>query len=181
MLGDNMKTIRKSRGLSQQDLAVKLHVVRQTVSKWEQGLSVPDSEMLIAISEVLETPVSSLLEETVMEPETDDIKTLSEKLETIHLQLERRKAVKRKILQGFFILLSMSIAAAAVALWIFGSPYLNWNYSDPETAVMGVAFHAFEWMFVRTAPVLLPGAIAGIILTWKKTSKEDCGKVQDMR
>lgn len=60
MLSQNLKTIRKSKGLSQQELAVKLNVVRQTISKWEQGLSVPDSEMLISISEVLETPVSNL-------------------------------------------------------------------------------------------------------------------------
>ena len=46
--------------------------------------------------------------------------------------------------------------------------YLAWNYSDPETAVVGTAFHAFEWLFVRLAPVLLIGAIVGIILTRKK-------------
>ncbi len=40
MLGENIKAVRKSKGLSQQELAVKLNVVRQTVSKWEQGLSV---------------------------------------------------------------------------------------------------------------------------------------------
>ena len=61
MLNENIKALRKSKGLSQQELAVKLNVVRQTVSKWEQGLSVPDSDMLVAISEVLETPVSTLL------------------------------------------------------------------------------------------------------------------------
>lgn len=54
MLGENIKAVRKSKGLSQQELAVKLNVVRQTVSKWEQGLSVPDSDLLIALSEALE-------------------------------------------------------------------------------------------------------------------------------
>ena len=67
MLNENMKTIRKSKGLSQQELAVRLNIVRQTVSKWEQGLSVPDSDMLISISEVLEIPVSTLLGENVMQ------------------------------------------------------------------------------------------------------------------
>ena len=61
MLNENIKTIRKSKGLSQEELAHKLSVVRQTISKWENGLSVPDSDMLITISEVLETPVSILL------------------------------------------------------------------------------------------------------------------------
>ena len=69
MLNENIKAIRKLKGLSQQELAVKLNVVRQTISKWEQGLSVPDSDMLIAISEALETPVSKLLGETVVETE----------------------------------------------------------------------------------------------------------------
>ena len=64
MLSENIKAIRKSKGLSQQELAIKLNVVRQTISKWEQGLSVPDSDMLISLSEVLETPVSTLLGET---------------------------------------------------------------------------------------------------------------------
>ena len=67
MLSENIKTIRKSKGLSQEELAVKVNVVRQTVSKWEKGLSVPDSEMLISLSEALETPVSTLLGETVIE------------------------------------------------------------------------------------------------------------------
>ena len=49
MLNENIKAIRKSKGLSQQELAIKLNVVRQTISKWEQGLSVPDSDMLISI------------------------------------------------------------------------------------------------------------------------------------
>ena len=53
MLNENIKAIRKEKGLSQQELAVKLNVVRQTISKWEQGLSVPDSEMLISLSEAL--------------------------------------------------------------------------------------------------------------------------------
>ena len=60
MLKENIKTIRKAKGLSQEELAIKLNVVRQTISKWEQGLSVPDSEMLVTLSEVLETPLSTL-------------------------------------------------------------------------------------------------------------------------
>ena len=67
MLNENIKIIRKSKGLSQEELAIKLNVVRQTISKWEKGLSVPDSNMLISLSEVLETPVSTLLGETVVE------------------------------------------------------------------------------------------------------------------
>ena len=66
MLSENIKVMRKAKGLSQQELAEKLNVVRQTVSKWEQGLSVPDADMLLTLSEVFETPVSTLLGETVI-------------------------------------------------------------------------------------------------------------------
>ena len=67
MLKDNIKIIRKSKGLSQEELAIKLNVVRQTISKWEQGLSVPDSELLVSLSNALETPVSTLLGENILE------------------------------------------------------------------------------------------------------------------
>ena len=100
MLNENIKAIRKSKGLSQQELAVKLNVVRQTVSKWEQGLSVPDSDMLISISEVLETPVSTLLRETVIEAEVDNLKAISEKLEMINLHLAQRKTMRKKLFAG---------------------------------------------------------------------------------
>ena len=63
MLKDNLKSARKAKGLSQEELAIKLNVVRQTISKWEQGLSVPEVEILISISEVFDTPISTLLEE----------------------------------------------------------------------------------------------------------------------
>ena len=98
MLNETIKALRKSKGLSQQELAVKVNVVRQTISKWEQGLSVPDSDLLIALSEALETPVSTLLGETVAESEADEVKALSEKLEIINLQFARRKAVRRAAL-----------------------------------------------------------------------------------
>ena len=90
MLNKTIKALRKSKGLSQQEPAVKVNVVRQTISKWEQGLSVPDSDLLIALSEALETPVSTLLGETVAESEADEVKALSEKLEIINLQFARR-------------------------------------------------------------------------------------------
>ena len=120
MLNENIKAIRKSKGLSQQELSVKLNVVRQTVSKWEQGLSVPDSDMLISISEALETPVSILLGETVTEPKADELKAISEKLEIINLQLAQRKASSRKMLQWFLI----SLCAVIVIIsqpWRYGT------------------------------------------------------------
>ncbi len=168
MLNENIKTIRKSKGLSQEELAIKLNVVRQTISKWEQGLSVPDADMLISIAEVLETPVSTLLGETVAEAKADDLKAISEKLEIINLQLAHRKTAKQKAIHWLFILSCTVIAAAFAILIVLGSPYLGWDYSQPETAVMGVGIHAFEWLFVRIAPLVFIGSIIGACWTRKK-------------
>ena len=168
MLNENIKAIRKSKGFSQQDLADKLNVVRQTISKWEQGLSVPDSDLLIALSEALETPVSTLLGETVSESEADEVKALSEKLEVINLQFARKKALRRSALHWLLMAVCVGILAVAAVLAVVNSPYLGWDYSVPETAVMGVAIHAFEWAFVRSAPFVLVAALVGVFLTRKK-------------
>ena len=168
MLSENIKAIRKSKGLSQQELAIKLNVVRQTVSKWEQGRSVPDSDLLIALSDVLETPISTLLGEPVIEPEADALKAVSEKLEVVNLQLARRTAMRRNALHWAFILAGAVVVMVFVVLVGLGSPYADWDYGDPETAVFGATFHAFEWLFVRLAPLALVGALGGAILTRKK-------------
>lgn len=171
MLSENIKTIRKSKGLSQQELAVKLNVVRQTVSKWEQGLSVPDADMLITIAEVLGISVSQLLGENVQVPQATDLKIISEKLEIINLQLAQKKMAKQKMIRNSLIILCVAILIIFVILGALNSPYLNWNYSDPETAVAGVIFHAFEWFFVRIAPLVFIGAVIGILYTKKVTCR----------
>lgn len=168
MLKENIKAIRKQKGLSQEELSIRLNVVRQTISKWEQGLSVPDSEMLISISEVLETPVSSLLRETISDAKTDDLKVIAEKLETINFQLSQKQKRKRKIIQGLLISLCLIIIMTFVILLLLDSPYLSWDYSNPENAVLGVAFHTFEWLFVRIAPIFFITSVVIIILVRKK-------------
>ena len=168
MLHENLKALRKSKGLSQEELAVKLNVVRQTVSKWEQGLSVPDADLLIALSEALDTPVSTLLGEPVVQVQTDDLKAISEKLEVINLQLARSKTVRRNILHWLFLLLCVGIIAIFAFLIVQNSPYQGWDYSDPETAIAGTVYHAFEWLFVRIAPFALIGSVVGACLTRMK-------------
>lgn len=101
MLGENIRTIRKEQGLSQEELAERIHVVRQTVSKWEKGLSVPDAELLEALSEVL-----------------------AKKLEEINFQLARRKERERKALHWFFLLACAGITAGFLLLFFLKSPYL---------------------------------------------------------
>ena len=168
MLGENIKAVRKSKGLSQQELAVKLNVVRQTVSKWEQGLSVPDSDLLIALSEALETPVSTLLGESIPEPEADQLTAISEKLEVINLQLAQITCSRRKILHWLFIVFSAAVVALLALLLLLNSPYQHWDYGDPETAVLGTIYHSLEWLFARVWPFLLAGGVTGAVLTRKR-------------
>ena len=98
-----------------------------------------------------------------MESEVDTVKTLSEKLEIINLQFARRKATRKAILHWLLIALCAGIVILAALLVAENSPYLGWDFSDPELAVAGTVFHAFEWLFVRLAPIVLIAAIVGIL------------------
>lgn len=168
MLSDNIKRIRKSKGLSQEELAIKLNVVRQTVSKWENGLSVPDSDMLITLADELDTSVSVLLGETVTEPVADDLKAISQKLEVINLQLAKRNMVKVKNIRWILIALCAFIVLVFVVLAVMQSPYLRWNYNNPEFAVAGTILHGFEFVFVRLAPLAFSASVIGIVITYRK-------------
>lgn len=131
------------------------------------GLSVPDSEMLIHISEILETPVSVLLGGTKTETEAplNDLNVISEKLEIINLQLARSKEKKRKVLHGLCSAVCVILVLITAILLAKDSFYLEWDFNDPETAVVGTFFHAFEWLFVRLAPIAFIGAIVGMMAT----------------
>ena len=155
MLKDNIKTIRKSKGLSQEEMAIKLNVVRQTISKWEQGLSVPDAEMLISISEVFETPVSEILGENIEKKEKDDLKVISEKLEVINEQLSNYQKEKRKKKIQALIIIDISIILLFILLAILDRPYQTWDYSIIEWAILGTFYQAFEWIFMRLAPIAI--------------------------
>lgn len=155
MLKDNLKILRKNKGLSQEELSVKLNVVRQTVSKWEQGLSVPDAEMLISISKVFETPVSKILGTNIDEKERDDLKVISEKLEVINEQMSRQQKQKRKLITNLLIITDVFMISLFVFLAVLGSPYQSWDYSVSEWAVIGTLWHSFEWVFFRFAPILI--------------------------
>lgn len=159
MLKDNLKTLRKNKGLSQEELSIKLNVVRQTISKWETGLSVPDAEMLINISELFEIPVSEILGENIEKKEKDDIKVISEKLEVINEQLSNYQKEKRKKRLKVLIIVDISIVLLFILLALLGQPYQSWDYDIIEWAILGTFWHGFEWIFIRLAP------IAVIVLT----------------
>lgn len=118
MINENIKYYRKRKGMSQEEMAVKLHVVRQTVSKWETGHSVPDADILIHISELLEVPVYQLLDlnETSLKEES-----LSKELERLnHLLAEKNK--KEKIIKEAYkkrgIIITLSFLSLILALTI---------------------------------------------------------------
>ena len=76
--------------------------------------------------------------------------------------------MRRSALHWLFIAVCVGILAVAAVLAVVNSPYLGWDYSALETAVMGVALHAFEWGFVRLAPFVLIAALVGVFLTRKR-------------
>ena len=123
MFSENLKSLRKQKGLSQEELAERLHVVRQTVSKWEKGLSVPDAHLLIRIAEIFETSVSALLGGT-MEPSGDN-NIIAEKLEQLNALLAERNSRSRRIWKTVKIIL-ISMAAIIILLMI-------WNISAYQT------------------------------------------------
>ena len=168
MLNENIKKLRKSKGLSQEELAIKLNVVRQTVSKWENGLSVPDSSMLVALADELDTPVGVLLGEPVTESMPDDMRTISEKLEVINLQLAQRSTDKMKAIRWILISLCTLIIIVFLAFIAMQSSYLGWNYNNPELAVVGTILHGCEFVFVRFAPIVFAVCTIGIVITCKK-------------
>lgn len=127
--------------------------------------------MLISLSEVLETPVSILLGEDIIESKANDLKVISEKLEVINLQLAKQNENKKTILR--YLLIFILIVTLIIFLFLskVNSPYLNWNYNNPETSFMGITFHIFKWAFIRIAPFIIIGAILGIYFIRKNKSK----------
>ena len=110
MFSENLKALRKARGMTQEELAARLHVVRQTVSKWEKGLSVPDAELLIRLAEVLDTTVGQLLGADIPE-DGESRNDLADQLARINEQLAIRNRRGRFILR-----LVLGILAAIVVV-----------------------------------------------------------------
>ncbi|MBR6392288.1 MAG: helix-turn-helix transcriptional regulator [Eubacterium sp.] len=115
MFNDNLKAIRKEKGYTQETLAIELNVVRQTVSKWEKGLSVPDAEMLQKISEVLDVSVNRLLGAEEL-PKEESRNELAEQLARINEQLAMKNRRARRIWRAVLIIPLVVIVLLAVAV-----------------------------------------------------------------
>ncbi len=180
MLNINLKNLRKAKGLSQEELAIQLNVVRQTVSKWEQGLSVPDSDMLIHIAEVLDTNVNVLLGEEIVPSPEDEIKVLAAKLELLNSQFARRNNRRRQIWRTVFIV----VGAVSLCICILSiAALLQMTVSiDDSLSIIGGADGPTE-IIVTSAPlrlgtmskfsvfisaVITAAAAIGIFVTGKK-------------
>jgi len=128
MFKENLKTLRKSKGLSQEELATRLNVVRQTISKWEKGLSVPDADLLIRISEILEVSVSELLGAKI-EKEAE-IGAVAEQLSRINEQLAIRNRRSRRIWKTVAIVL-IAFLVAGLLMVVLGMTSLSYYKTDP--------------------------------------------------
>ena len=171
MLKDNLKTLRKNKGLSQEELSVKLNVVRQTISKWETGLSVPDAEMLVKISNYFNIPVSTILGENIEEKEQNDLKVIAEKLEIINDQLATNQELKRKRIIKCLIITNIFLILLFILLAFLNSPYQNWDYEKLEYAILGTFYHFFEWVYFKVAPIIVIIISIIIIFLIKKDDK----------
>ena len=165
MLNQNIKALRKTKGLSQEELAIKLNVVRQTVSKWEKGISVPDAGMVIQIAEVLDTTVNVLLGDEIPKSEESDFaKTLAAKLEVLNEQYSKQSEHRRKILRIVFAaILIFSVFSLIRYLFFFASIYQMKIIGDASTStsvtVIGggdvPAYIPIWYYFSVSKPVLL--------------------------
>lgn len=126
MLGENLKALRKNRGMTQEELASRLHVVRQTVSKWEKGASVPDADMLQRMAELFEVEVTALLGPAEPEPAPRDGEALARQLAGINEQLAAKNRRARRIWRilgiGLLVILAVQLFMVLLFTAVSGVP-----------------------------------------------------------
>lgn len=123
MFGENLKTLRKQKGFSQEELATRLHVIRQTISKWEKNLSVPDADTLIRLAEILEVSVSELLGAKIESENTAS--DVAEQLSRINEQLVIKNRRSRRIWKVVAIVLAVIVLINIFIAVFFRVPTLN--------------------------------------------------------
>lgn len=128
MFSDNLKTIRKAKGYTQEELAIKVNVVRQTVSKWEKGLSVPDADVLSHIAEVLEVSVSELLGAEINQEDSKN--EVAEQLAKISEQLAIKNRRSKKIWRIIGIILLAIIIVNIIWVTVGMISFNSYKYSE---------------------------------------------------
>ena len=135
MFSNNLKTLRKARGLSQEELATRLHVVRQTISKWEKGLSVPDAALLVRLAELLETPVSTLLGAEL--PPGGELDPVAEQLSRINEQLAVKTRRARRVWQVVAGVVAGLVALQLLLLLLSAVAFTRYREPGSTTVVSG--------------------------------------------
>ena len=125
MFSENLKTLRKQNGFSQEELASKLHVVRQTISKWEKNLSVPDADTLIRLAEILEVSVSELLGSKIETENGNVTNDVAEQLSRINEQLAMKNRRSRRIWKTIVIILATIFLLSVFIIMFLSVPDLN--------------------------------------------------------
>jgi len=138
MLAENLKTLRKVNGLSQEELAIRLNVVRQTVSKWEKGLSVPDADLLIRLAEVFDVPVSQLLGARIENEQ--EINAVAEQLARINEQLAIKNRRARRVWKVVAIVLASIVLLYIIAIVMLIAVRSDFS-KDPIVTVTEVVNH----------------------------------------
>ena len=131
MFAENLKKIRKDKGYTQEILAEKLNVVRQTVSKWEKGLSLPDVDMLSKIANVLETDVNILLDGQITTDQSEIVKQLAKINEQLTIKNRRYKKIMKTIA---IILLIIVIFGILLVILNIGT-FISISNSETTTTV----------------------------------------------
>ena len=150
MLGDNIKTFRKKKGFSQETLAQELFVVRQTVSKWEKGQSVPDAEMIEKLAEVLDVSVSDLLGKEIEKKENEEQqdKEIAKQLAILNEQLAGNNRRRKKLLKIVLTIIIAALILSLVTAIINGTLFKNamsTGYSMTETIYCTVDGNEYIW------------------------------------
>lgn len=125
MFSENLKTLRKQKGFSQEELASRLHVVRQTISKWEKNLSVPDADTLIRLAEILGVSVSELLGSKIETENGNVTNDVAEQLSRINEQLAIKNRRSRRIWKAIAIILVVFFLISVFIMISLSVPALN--------------------------------------------------------
>ena len=108
MLGETLTSLRRKQGMSQQTLADAVYVTRQTISKWEKNLSVPDAEALVRLADALNVTVQELLGQPREAPA--DAPDLAAALSRINDQLAIQKRRRARVWKAVAWVIGLYVA-----------------------------------------------------------------------
>ena len=153
MLGENIKILRQQKGYSQNTLAEQLNVVRQTISKWEKGLSVPDADMLEKLAIILEVPVATLLGSSIKEEkENEGYNEVAKQLAILNEQMVKQSRFRKRIIKTLFIifvLIPVSLIFLTIISIISFRAYVN-SSADTYTARIVCSLDGEEYIYKIT-------------------------------